>query len=312
MNYASPNELFASLGHHAFEACAAPMIIFERSANNCLVRYVNPAFTRQTGYSAADITEVGWDALNLDGERERGATWISAAIRGRQEVERPLHIHRKDGVTFSASLHVSPVGDASAGAPRYAVGVLRERIPNAEYVSQLEREAHYDPLTGLPNRRVLAARAERAIAQALCEDHLLAVAVIDLDGFKLINDTLGHAAGDQVLSAVGARLARDLRAGDFVARVGGDEFVLLLQEANGDFSLGTVVDRLRQRIEEPIRLHGHSINIACSIGIAIFPTDGRDLEKLLERADGAMYRQKTRRRSTRPSDHLAQYQSALA
>lgn len=308
----TPNELPASLGHHVLEACAAPMIIFERSACDCLVRYVNPAFSRRTGYSLSEIARIGWDRLHIGGGRGQEETQLRTAIQERRELEMPLHVHGKDGVTFSASLHVSPVNEAGAGAPRYAVGVLREHVADPEYVTRLEREAHYDPLTGLPNRRLLAERAERAAARALCEDHLLAVALIDLDDFKLVNDTMGHAAGDQVLCAVGARLAHDLRAGDFVARVGGDEFVLLLHEANGDFSLGSVVDRLRQRIEQPLRLDGRSFTVGCSIGVAIFPMDGRDLEAILEQADRAMYRQKARRRPTRPSDRPTLHQSALA
>lgn len=206
----------------------------------------------------------------------------------------PLRIHSKDGVTFSAALHVSPVDNSGADTPKYAVGVLRERTADAAYVSRLERDAHHDPLTGLPNRRLLA---ERAIAQALRQDYLLGVALIDLDGFKLINDELGHAAGDEALCAVGARLARDLRPGDLVARIGVDEFVLLLQATNGELSLASVVERVRRRMEQPIHLHGQSVAIACSIGAAVYPRNGEDLAALLKHADRAMYQHKSRRRA---------------
>lgn len=104
----------------------------------------------------------------------------------------------------------------------------------------------------------------------------------------------------EALCAVGARLARDLRAGDLVARVGGDEFVLLLQEHEGDFPLASVLERIRRRIEQPLHLHGRSIRIGCSIGLAAFPADGGDLDALLRSADRAMYRQKALHRAARP------------
>ena len=211
----------------------------------------------------------------------------------------PLRIHRKDGVTLTAVLHMSPVGPAGPSGPGYAVGVLREVTASSEYLRRLERDAHYDPLTGLPNRRLLAERAEHALKWARRERQPLGVALVDLDGFKFINDTFGHAAGDEVLCAAGARLARAMRAGDFVARVGGDEFVLLLKETNGDFPFASVVERVRRRIEAPMDFHGNSINVACSIGIASCPRDGVDLNTLLEQADSAMYHQKARRRAWR-------------
>ncbi len=294
----APNELAASLGQQVLEACAAPMIIFERHGSDCLVRYVNPAFAIRTGYSTAEIARIGWDALHTDGGRERGVARLCAAISERRELAMPLRIYGKDGVTFSASLHVSPLPDAGGRCrSSYAVGVLREGTERAEYVSRLEREALYDPLTGLPNRRVLAERGERAIEQALRENYLVGVALIDLDGFKRINDTLGHAAGDELLCMVGARLARDSRAADLVVRLGGDEFVLLVQDANGDLSVASIVERVRRRIEQPIDLHGQSVSVACSIGVAIFPADGEDLGTLLKYADRAMYRHKARYRS---------------
>jgi diguanylate cyclase (GGDEF)-like protein/PAS domain S-box-containing protein len=303
-------ELPVPLGQHVLEACAAPMIVFERSGSDCLVRYVNPAFARRTGYSVAEMGQIGWDGLLMDGGRERGMARLRAAVRERREIDMPLRIHAKDGVTFNAALHVSPVEDGAESPTSYAVGVLRERTADAKYVSRLEREAHYDPLTGLPNRRLLSQRGKRLIAQALRQDHLLGVALIDLDGFKAVNDALGHAAGDEVLRTVGARLARDLRAGDFVARVGGDEFVLLILEAKSQFSLASVIERVRLHIEQPVQLHEQLLTMTCSIGVAVHPGDGADLAALLRHADRAMYREKARHRSMRAGDRYGPYQPA--
>ena len=160
---AGSNELPASLGHHVLEACAAPMVVFEDHASGCLLRYVNPAFARRTGYSAAEILQIGWDGLHMDGGRERGLARLRAAIRERRDLEMPLRIYSRDGTTFSAALQVSPVCDQGTATPRYAVGVLR-----------LERDAHYDPLTGLPNRRLLAERAKGALARQSRSDAIAA------------------------------------------------------------------------------------------------------------------------------------------
>lgn len=282
------------------------MILFENRASDCVVRYVNSAFAHRTGHSTAKIGQIDWDGIHMDGGLERGLARIRAAIRERRQLKIPLRIQGQSGVTFSAALHVSPLADQSTGTPRYAVGVLRDQTSDIEYVSRLEREAHYDPLTGLPNRRLLAKGAAPAIAHAMRHNQRLGIALIDLDGFKLINDTLGHAAGDEVLCAVGARLARDVRPGDLIARIGGDEFVLLLHEANGFYSLASVIERVRHRIEQPIHLHGQSITISCSVGVAVCPENGTDLKTLLKHADRAMYRQKAHRRTIRRVDRPAQ------
>lgn len=297
VNAAAGDELAASLGRDVLEACAAPMIVFERRGRDVIVRYVNPAFARRTGYSVAEMAQIGWDGLHMDGGREQEMARLGAAMRQRRELAMAVRLYGKDGVTLSAELHVAPIGDGAASPPRYAVGVLRERTADTEYVSRLEREARYDPLTGLANRRLLAERGKRALAQALSEGHPLGIALLDLDDFKLVNDTLGHAAGDQVLCAVGARLARDVRPSDLVARVGGDEFVLLVH-ASSRFSLATILQRMREHIEEPIQLLGQSITVTCSIGVAVCPGNGDDLERLLEHADRAMYREKTGHRSS--------------
>lgn len=295
---AESNELPAALGHNVLEACAAPMILFEDHASGCLFRYVNPAFALRTGYSAAEILQIGWDGLHMDGGRERAFARLRAAIRERRHLEMPLRIYSKDGTTFSAALRVSPVGNEGTATPRYAVGVLHEPAADREYITRLERDAHYDPLTGLPNRRLLAERAKGALAQARSKQQLLAVALIDVDDFKVVNDTLGHAAGDQVLCAVGARLACNLRGEDMVARIGGDEFVLLLHETGGFSSLASIVERVRRHIGQPIHVHGQLITITCSIGVAICRGDAASLETLVADADRAMYRQKAQQRST--------------
>ncbi len=305
-------KLPASLSRQVLDACAAPLIIFQARTSGCMVCYVNPAFSLKTGYSAAEVAHMGWVGLHMDGGRQPAAERLYAAIRERRALEMPIRIGCKDGLTFSAALQVSPVARQGVLTASYAVGVLRDQTASTEYLNRLERDVFHEPLTGLPNRRLLAERAERAIAQALREDHLLGVALVDLDGFKTINDTWGHAAGDEVLRTVGARLAGDSRPGDLVARLGGDEFVLLLQPTDAEFSLPSVVERVTNHLREPIRLHGHSVTVSCSIGVAVCPGDGEDLDALLEHADRAMYREKGRRRLQRSAARSALHYPAPA
>ncbi|WP_229633262.1 bifunctional diguanylate cyclase/phosphodiesterase [Duganella qianjiadongensis] len=151
--------------------------------------------------------------------------------------------------------------------------------------------AHHDTLTGLPNRSMIGARLEQAIAQAHRHNSALLVAFIDLDGFKLVNDSLGHNAGDELLKVVAERMAGCLRAGDVVGRFGGDEFVLLLNESYG-VEAAPVLERVREAVLEAILLCDQEVQVSCSIGVAVYPDDGADAETLLMHADTAMYRAK--------------------
>ncbi len=165
---------------------------------------------------------------------------------------------------------------------------ISERKLDEERMAHL---AHHDTLTGLPNRSMLGARLEQAIAQAHRQGTALLVAFIDLDGFKLVNDSLGHNAGDELLKIVAERMAGCLRAGDVVGRFGGDEFVLLLNENHG-IEAAPVLERVREAVLESMLLCDQEVQVSCSIGVAVYPHDGADAETLLMHADTAMYRAK--------------------
>jgi diguanylate cyclase (GGDEF)-like protein/PAS domain S-box-containing protein len=152
--------------------------------------------------------------------------------------------------------------------------------------------AHHDTLTGLPNRSLIADRLELSIAQAQRNGGAVLVAFIDLDGFKLVNDCLGHNAGDELLKVVAGRMGGCLRAGDTVGRFGGDEFVLLLSEAGLVADAAPVLERVREAVLQSISLCGQEVQVSCSIGVAVYPNDGGDAETLLMHADAAMYRAK--------------------
>jgi len=158
---------------------------------------------------------------------------------------------------------------------------------------RIHHMAHYDELTGLPNRHLLAQRLERAMAQAERNNRCVSVAFIDLDNFKLINDSLGHSAGDDLLKTVAERISQSVRAEDTVVRLGGDEFVIVLpDQAEGSDAVEATLQRIVAEIAHPLRLGEREVQISCSVGVAMFPSDGRDTSTLLMNADAAMYRAK--------------------
>jgi diguanylate cyclase (GGDEF)-like protein len=157
---------------------------------------------------------------------------------------------------------------------------------------ELSHLANHDQLTGLPNRYLLNDRIEQAIHQANRGNSRVAILFIDLDRFKVINDSLGHAIGDEVISAVAARFAESLREGDTVARLGGDEFVVVLADVDRDEGVASVTRKLLNSIEQPVVVNAHDFYVTASIGIATYPMDGRNQNTLLRNADTAMYRAK--------------------
>ena len=178
--------------------------------------------------------------------------------------------------------------DNNGNVLRY-VAVFSDISHMKEHEAELSHIAHYDALTGIPNRVLLADRMKQAIAQAAREHSMMAVCYLDLDGFKPVNDTLGHEAGDQVLIEVAKRIGNTIRGGDTVARLGGDEFVaLLLGQEKGEDCLA-MLERLLKAIAQPIDVKGQSITLGASVGVSIYPRDEENPDILLGQADRAMY-----------------------
>ena len=168
---------------------------------------------------------------------------------------------------------------------------MQYAVERKRYQEQLERQANYDGLTGLPNRQLLYDRLNQAVSTQR-QIHSVSVVFIDLDHFKVINDSLGHSAGDEVLRHVAERLRSSVRDGDTVARIGGDEFVLILNDQTKEDVIFRAMKRIISRVSEPMRIGSRELNITCSAGISVHPQDGFDVETLLRNADAAMYRAK--------------------
>jgi diguanylate cyclase (GGDEF)-like protein len=170
-----------------------------------------------------------------------------------------------------------------------------ERAVLCQQREALDRLAHYDPLTGVPNRRLLEDRLQVALARARRQDSRLAVCYLDLDNFKPINDLLGHAAGDRFLIEITRRLQQGLRAADTLARLGGDEFVLLLADLSHEDEWQPVLQRMLEALRQPVQIDGHAVASSASVGVVLFPAapdDPADPDTLLRHADQAMYQAK--------------------
>jgi diguanylate cyclase (GGDEF)-like protein/PAS domain S-box-containing protein len=234
-----------------------------------IIQDVNDAFCRMTGYRRDEA--VGQTPRFLkSGHHDAAfyqAFWRALHIRGYWQGE--IWNRTKGGEICPQLLNVTQLRD-SYGNPREYVAIWSDIRLLKEHQQSLERMAYHDALTGLPNRSLLADRLRQDIARTLRRANVLAVCFLDLDGFKPINDRFGHQVGDQVLREVAARLARNLRNGDTVARVGGDEFVVLLSELACPEEAEHAVGRLLDNLAEPIRVSCGEVGISASVGIA-FP-----------------------------------------
>jgi diguanylate cyclase (GGDEF)-like protein/PAS domain S-box-containing protein len=285
------DELAMQLQARALEASINAIAIVARTSGEDQIEYVNPAFVQLTGNGLEEVRRRG-QLLLLDGEDAQGdRAALQAALQSRHEAALLLRSHNKLGQPFWTQVHVAPV-QAYGDEVSHHVCVLTDMTEIVRYQQQLEHQASHDALTGLPNRSLLADRLEQAIGYAQRYQHAVWVAFIDLDNFKLVNDSLGHQHGDQLLRTVAERLRACVRESDTVARLGGDEFTLLLMEAPDTPVAAGLLRRVLEAVAVPVMLAGRAHTVTCSIGVSVCPQDGVDAQQLLRQADIAMYRAK--------------------
>ncbi|AGX88510.1 diguanylate cyclase domain-containing protein [Candidatus Symbiobacter mobilis] len=259
---------------------------------NGIILDVNDAFTHITGYTREDALGKTHSILR-SGYHDKAfydAMWHDLRTQGHWGGE--VWNRRKDGEVYAEMLTISAAVDSQGQVQQY-VAVFRNITAIKNYQTELERTARHDALTQLPNRILLADRLGQAMAQMQRREECLAVAFIDLDGFKAINDIHGHHAGDQVLIAVATRMRDALRDGDTLARNGGDEFVAVLVDLQDPSDVLPLLERLLQAVAQPIPLDGTLLSVTASIGVSFLcRSRSTTAEELLHEADIAMYQAK--------------------
>lgn len=253
---------------------------------------VNQAFTQITGYSRDETLgrKAGFLKSGQHSEQFYQKMWQNLLDNGYWQGE--IWNQHKDGRTYAELLTISAVGD-SHGQVQHYVGLFSDITLQKRQEEQLQRIAHYDALTGLPNRVLLADRLQTAMRRTAREKSLLGVFYIDLDGFKAVNDAQGHQAGDYLLANLAERMQIILREMDTISRVGGDEFVAVITDLQTDTQAIQLAERLLQEITQTIDYHGHALSVSASIGVTFYPqTQELVAEQLLRQADQAMYQAK--------------------
>ncbi len=285
---------------------------------------VNPAFTTLTGYSREEVLARDPSLLKSDRHTPEFFQHMWATLKETGSWRGEIWNRKKNGETFAELLAISAV-PAIDDAPGFFVGVFSDITQLKSHQQHLERIAHFDALTQLPNRVLLADRLHIALAQARRSGEMLAVCYLDLDEFKPVNDTFGHERGDRLLVELASRLTLGLRAGDTVARLRGDEFVLLLGGIRDVGECQVTLERLLRLVATPCVIEGTTMTLSASIGVALFPQDNTDPDTLLRHADQSMYVAKEQgrnryhlydpeqdRRARAMRDALARMEQALA
>ena len=269
---------------------STPEGVMITSPDNTIVD-VNPAFTKTTGYCRDEV--IGQKPSFLSSGRHEKAfyqkMWASIEAEGFWQGE--VWNRRKNGEIFPEWMHISSIRGADDRVVQYAA--IFSDIGNQEHLKkELHNFAYYDALTDLPNRDLLIDRLNIALSQARTNNEQSALLLIDLDRFKIINETLGHSVGDALLQEVSTIINSVIGENDTLARMGGDEFSILLPVISSMDEIDRVAKDILGKFVQPHMIHEHELHISCSIGISVYPQDGESAEELIKNSDTAMYRAK--------------------
>lgn len=259
---------------------------------------VNPAFTRITGFEAEEVLGQPLSELfQLGGEEVGQLEDVCERLHREHSWQGEMDYRNKWGERLTALQTISAVADESGRVGHY-IHIFNDITENKVAERRMRHQAHHDSLTDLPNRGALKQRIAEAVERADRDKAALAVLFLDLDHFKEVNDRLGHAAGDRLLQEVAQRLLRLLRHEDTVGRLGGDEFLILLEGLPAPRFAGQVAEKIIEALTQPFTLNGEQVEVGASIGIAVFPEHAGDAEALINHADAAMYGAKAAGRDT--------------
>jgi two-component system CheB/CheR fusion protein len=282
--------LSASVFEHSSEAT-----MITDADNNIIA--INPAFTSITGYSAQEV--IGQNPRILSSGRQSEAFYEhmreSLATQGVWQGE--IQNKRKNGEIYTEYLSINVLKDKQGVINRH-IAVFSDISEAKKALEIIERQANFDDLTQLPKRNLIRDRMEQLLIHNRRDGRQFAVMFLDLDDFKAINDSLGHDAGDELLIKVSKRIQAALRESDVVGRLGGDEFIILLNENINADSIITVANKILASVHRPIAIAGHTVQTGASIGITAYPSDGDSTDTLMKNADSAMYAAKHRGRNT--------------
>ncbi|HEY1722820.1 MAG TPA: EAL domain-containing protein [Magnetospirillaceae bacterium] len=255
------------------------------------IEAVNRAFMTITGFAERDVLGHRPNFLTTKKADPNLSDIVAAAVRDAGRWDADTRGHRKSGEAYSERLTVTGVRDDTGAITGY-VAVTADVTQRRQDEERIRYQANFDSLTGLPNRSLFMDRLSLAVTTADRNKNRVALMFIDLDGFKLVNDTLGHDAGDSLLREAAKRLTATVRAGDTVARLGGDEFTVVMPNLPEAHPAPVVAQRIITALEEPFRFKNQEALVSASIGITVFPDDGHDVHTLLRNADAAMYQAK--------------------
>ncbi|WP_159620643.1 putative bifunctional diguanylate cyclase/phosphodiesterase [Arthrobacter zhaoguopingii] len=261
------------------------------------ITHVSTSFTAMTGYEPADLLGRNCRVMQGPGTDPETKRQMRDLLASKEVFEGQVLNYRKDGSAFWTALRIVPVRAGTGTEVTHFVSVQRDISNKVALLKQLQDQALHDPVTGLPNRTAAEQAIDEAVRMSYGQEATAAIGLIDLDDFRLINNTYGHAAGDAVLRQWSTRVLSRLREGDMLARMGGDEFILILKNIvrnTVDEDLPEVLNRLHGAVEEPFQVAGQQVHIGMSMGIALVPQDGTDSRSILLSADEALYRVKGR------------------
>jgi diguanylate cyclase (GGDEF)-like protein/PAS domain S-box-containing protein len=272
----------------ALEQTADSVVITNRQG---IIEYVNPGFEKTTGYSRAEALGQTPRLVKSDKQGAGFYKKLWDTILAGEVFSEVFVNRRKDGSLYYEEKTITPLKD-STGAVTHFVATGKDVSERMQAQERMQHMAQHDALTELPNRMLFLDRLKQALARARWHQRLVAVLFVDLDRFKTINDTLGHEVGDRLLQALAERFTASVREGDTVARFGGDEFVMLLDDVASEKDIGVVAQKVLEALAPPFVIDGQSLYVTASIGVSLYPNDGEDSGTLLKNADIAMYRAK--------------------